>query len=379
MPGSVSPGAPPIVAQGRLLAFRTDSATGPREIDYRFALPVLIHGQTLELAADLGATGSTLTDAAIDRIRIPHWYSAATRVDTLPWRNGVAPPRDSTASVTITHSDTTFQYFGDFEPSVVLDSLRAGTAREDSVVFAYESPAETMRPFDGLIGRDILSAFDLVFDLPARSLQLYARSNPPRPDARPSWLPRGVTAEDCVAAKVVRHMGMDSTLDDDERKQIATAPFKRMWNQEELQLPLLVNGHRLDGLFDSGNDMTIINWAEANALGITRASPSVRPYSSGSLIAFSFNAQPKPATADSAATRYRDSTFIVAGVALQIGRQRLPADSVYISDPSFSDFPGYTTKPLINVGWWPFRDRVVYFSYSTRHICVSGSRRTRNN
>jgi hypothetical protein len=136
-------------------------------LNSRFGVPVSVHGHTILLMADLGADVSGLTIPAFDSIRVPGMSTRATRVVTLVRGNGRTPVLDSTADYTITIGDTIRQYWGDVDPAVI-DSVRIGTMVETKVAIPFEF-GDTMRPLDGLIGRDLLASFDLELDtLPRR-------------------------------------------------------------------------------------------------------------------------------------------------------------------------------------------------------------------
>jgi hypothetical protein len=67
--------------------------------------------------------------------------------------------------VTILRGDSLFEYWGDFEPHI-MDSVRFAGTRQDSLLIGDEVAAITLSPFAGLVGRDLLSQFDLEFDMP---------------------------------------------------------------------------------------------------------------------------------------------------------------------------------------------------------------------
>ena len=357
-----SAAGPGLVAEGTLELFvQPDSGTKADERDYRFALPVEIHGHTFQFIADHGAQ-TMITDATVDAAHLPHQFAAATRADTLVGR---ARARHSSANATIARGDSVFEYWGDFGKPWTIDSLRIGRSRQDTVMVMGEAAAASLRPFGGLIGRDILSQFDLDVDVAARSLRLYSRAEQTI-DQNPPWLPRGMTAVDCVRAPVVEHFGMDSaSMDSVDLTETKFNPGRRMWNEEELMLPLTVNGRSIDGHFDSGGGETIMNWAAARELGLTRQSASVTAAPSGTYLLFSFHPIARATALDSA--NYR-----AAGITFQLGGRTLPRDTVVISDVTFTDFPDFKTKPQILVGLRHFRENTLFLSYSTSRICVGG-------
>jgi hypothetical protein len=364
--------APALIAEGRLRPFQgSDRPDQDAALAYgRFGIPIAIHGRTIEVVADHGSNASMLTDAATERLGLPHWLSGAARTDTSVGSAGPRPRRDSAAEVTVTRGDTVVRYWGVPDPRP-LDSLRIGTVRQDSVLLAFELPAADLDPFDGLIGRDFLSLFDLLFDLPAGTLRLYQRSPAHSGGQPPEWLPDGLTRGDCIPALVLRHT-MDTTgFGEEAVRELRNNPAKRIWEQEDIQLPIRVNDRPINGMFDSGSGATSINWAEARVLGIGRNDPRVHAYMAGGLRMFAPTRPPPGSTVRGSG----DSTFEVSGLALQIGRERLPADTIFISDPDFVDSPNYATVPMISIGLRQVRDYQLFLSYSTGFVCVSRAQR----
>jgi hypothetical protein len=362
------PAGPGLVAQGSLVLWVAPDSGTPADVRlYRFTLPVEIHGRVFQFVADHGAQ-SIISDSAIGALQLPHRFARATRADTLVRRAGIMPAQHPTASVVISRGDSTFEYWGDFDPPWFIDSLRIGASVQDKVMFVSEAVAASLHPFDGLVGRDILTQFDLEFNIPDRALRLYKRAGGGSAQM-PRWLPAGMTAADCVSGRVVRHLGTDTTgMDSADVAETSTNPVKRMWDEEEIMLPLAMNGRPLDGNFDSGSGESIINWAAARSLGLTPHSPTVTPISSGSYALFSFHQVAHSAAIDT--MNYR-----AAGVTLKLGNRELPRDSVVISDLTFVDYADFTTKPLILVGLRHFRDNVLFLSYSTGKVCVGDRRK----
>jgi hypothetical protein len=327
--------------------------------DVRFVLPMDIHGRVFRMLVDHGSTVTLLTDSTIERLGLPHWYATATRIDTVVKRGATPLTRDITADVTILRGDSLFEYWGDFEPHI-MDSVRFAGTRQDSLLIGDEVAAITLSPFGGLVGRDLLSQFDLEFDMPAHTIRLYPRAI----DARSS-VPPGMRASDCTPAIMIPHAGVDTTaLDSTDKAELQSKSGKRLWDEQELRLPLVVNGHRLEGMFDSGSGLTIMNWSAARALGLTPTSAGVRPITSGRLTTFSYRFDRTPAAPDTG------TNHSVTGLAFRIGNRTLAADSVIISDPTFGDFPDVKTRPLILVGLRHFRDYVLLISYSTQSVCM---------
>jgi hypothetical protein len=304
-----------------------------------------------------------LTDAAIDRTGLKHWYTGAEKIDTTVMRPGVTLPADSTVEATLTRGDTVFRFWGVPDPEP-LDSMRIGASRQDTVVFAMELPAGTLAGFDGLLGRDILSQFDLFFDLARGRLQLFQRTAGVAAGAPPPWLPAGLSRGDCVAGRTRTHMSVDTTgFGEDGRRELARNPLRRLWEQEEIQLPLVIDGKAIDAMFDSGAGSTDMNWVEARAIGFTRGAGNVHAYRSGGSRAIIRNAA-KLDAAD-------DSMFAVANVPVQLAGHAFAADTLLITDPDFADAANFQADPMINVGLHLLAGRKLFLSYSTGFVCVS--------
>lgn len=360
----VAPTEPAIVAEGQLLAYQGSDSDFTALAYGRFGIDVTIHGRTVRMMADHGSSGSMITDAAIDRLQLHHWYDGASRVDTLVRHAGAEMPPDSTAEMSFTRGDTIFEYWGVPDPEAI-DSMRLGTSLQDSVLMPLEVPSAGLAPFDGLIGREILSQFDLLFDLPAGRVRLFERSRTVVPGQPPAWLPAGLARRDCIEAQVARHT-MDTTgMGNELRKN----PVKRFWEQEEIKLPIDIDGRAIDAMFDSGAGHTTMNWALARAIGITRESPRVHAYMAGGARLITINA--RHSSGDSTSAGYADSSFTVTGLSLRVGRTRLAADTVFISDPDFADSPNAATEPMINIGLRHVRALRLFFSYSTGFVCLA--------
>jgi hypothetical protein len=176
-----------------------------------------------DLPVDYGANGSALTERALALLRLPDPFARATRVEKTLIRPGVKPVLDATANAYTQSGDTITQYWGDFDP-LFIDSIRIGMSLQPHVMIpnAFSS---TTYSFDALIGRDMISQFDVEFDGPARAVRFYQRYAAPK-DSAPPWLPRGLRAEDCTRAAVVGPRAMPRAepsdtagMSDDERRR----------------------------------------------------------------------------------------------------------------------------------------------------------------
>ena len=360
-----SPGRPDPVTTGKLVPCPSEEQLASSErADECFAFSVEIDGRPFRFVADHGATLSMLTNSAAKALGLADQFAQATRVDTLVAHGGVKPARDSSADYVAERGDTTIEYWGDFEP-LRLDSIRLGRSVQRDLLIPFEVQPGTIGPFDGLLGREVLSQFDLEVEVPRGVLRLYPRSAP-RSDGDPLWLPNGLSARDCVPAVVIRHDAFPDTmkLDSEFVHGIDTIPaVRRLWNEEQLKLPIVANGRRIDAELDTGMNQTIMNWAAARLLGLDRNSPTLRPDGVGGLTALAFKAQIQPG-ADT-------MNYQVAGIILRLGRRTLPADTVIISDLSFVDFPRFLTEPLMLVGLRHLRNDLLFVSYSSRKVCIA--------
>lgn len=284
------PAAPRLVAEGTLY---------PGVDDTLFGVPVVIRGHTFTFALDHGSNASVVSDGAMDSLHTPRRYAHATRVVTLTRHHpGEVLAVDSTANVIVGDGDAVTEYWGDFPP-VVFDSVRVGRSLQRDFHFAGEQPDSAFAPFQGLFGRDLMSQFDLEFDVTARKVRLYERVPPSRVarDNLPPWLPSGMNARDCVEAHVIPSelkVRFDSVMREaakeaiaqgtdtsggaaEARRGVIAAIGEQLWNGEQMLLPIELNGQTVLAEFDSGIDETTINWPEAAQLGITRTSAGVYP------------------------------------------------------------------------------------------------------
>jgi hypothetical protein len=240
----------------------------------------------------------------------------------------------------------------------MIDSLKIGTSLQKHVYFADELAKGSLRPFDGVLGRDLLSQFDLEFNVPARAVRLYARSGPARLGEPPQWLPNGLSRENCFAVNVLqsplrRRIGSmpdTTTMDEADRRdrRAFLAQWDRLLEQTELEVPVVANGHRINATFDSGRASTVVNWPAAGLLGFTRGSPQLRME-----------------------TDPPDTTYFTPTLELRVAGRPLASERIDISELEFVDSPDAKKKPMMVVGWRQMHDRVVFLSHSTGMVCIS--------
>jgi hypothetical protein len=331
----------PVVAEGKLVTFTATTTDGRFDIEQgRFGIPVVIHGRAILLLVDHGSNRTLLTDAGADSARVRHFFAGATKTTTHEKRPGIKFVLDSTADVTVTSGFVVKQYWGEFEP-VVLDSLRIAASLHLDIALTTEIDGSYWRPFLGILGRDLLTEFDLEFNVRARVVRLYERPGT-------SALPRGWRREDCAPARVVFGEQPDTaSMDETDRQQVLSRWGRRIWQTSDMELPLTIQGKAFAGMFDSGAYETMMNWTAARALGLDRSSPGVRAV---------------PTT--------EDTTYVASGLGIRLGGRPLRTVPVKITDEFFSAYPDFETKPLVLIGLSSVEDRALLLAYSAGLACV---------
>jgi predicted aspartyl protease len=130
--------------------------------DHLMYVPAHINGHRLRLLVDTGSERTTLTEAAAARLRLPHIVQYVTRTFGVA---GMSASRD----LAVPGIDLGGAHFP-------VDRVAVGRFALDH----FSGPR-----IDGLLGADILLAFDMDIDLPAHQLTLYQVRD--CPDARPPW------------------------------------------------------------------------------------------------------------------------------------------------------------------------------------------------
>ena len=194
------------------LVWRADLPIDPRE--NLIFVPVQFNDQPATMVMDTGAERTTLTEAAVTRLRLPRDL------------------RHATNTIGIGGASASYQ--------ALLDGFAVGVFHlpvERVAVGTFALPdIGDIRP-DGLLGADILLAFDLDIDLPNRRLTIYrARSCP---DARPPWTFPYHSVDDVT-----------------------------MW-RDRLMLPLTVNGVTGKAILDTGAQRTVLRPEFAAQAGVT--------------------------------------------------------------------------------------------------------------
>jgi predicted aspartyl protease len=107
------------------------------------------------------------------------------------------------------------------------------------LVASINTPSIFLGPLDGVLGADMLSNFDVDLDLPHHRLVFYKRQS--SPNATPAW-----------------------------SKSWATIAAGRS-RSDHLFFPVQLDGRRIDALFDSGAQVSVLSAGAARALGVTDA------------------------------------------------------------------------------------------------------------
>ncbi len=244
---------------------------------------------------------------------------------------------------------------------LILDSLWIGKSLQlrapVEAVNADESVTYAEYGTNGLLGRNVLQRYDLEFNFPEGRFRMY---QPPGGGVRrssPPWLPPGMTDANCAR-------GQEDTTAVSFSGSSAPRPMHSV-SASGVGLALLVNGHPIAGAFDSGNNVTVMNWAEARVLGLTPTSPLVQRG------AFAKNAFPDHPTAAS-----------VEGVTVRLAGQTLAAEPIVIDDEWIAftreepvDSPSLR-EPAIVVGLDAFKDRVLFLSHTSGMACVIAPKRS---
>jgi predicted aspartyl protease len=193
----------------------------PLEVHNRLlVVPAGINGKWVKLLVDTGAERTVLSADAVERLGLERDEKTVTRSTGV---GGVYTAHDAII------------------PGLVLGGVRFPVSHVSVGQFRF-GPGLTA---DGLLGSDVLLAFDLDIDVPGRTLTLYR----PRlcPDVQPPW----------------------------------NQPFERVPGvkalRDRLLIPLELDGVSGMGILDTGAQATTIGLSMANRLGLTQAAMTGDP------------------------------------------------------------------------------------------------------
>src|SRR5271154_5296273 len=179
---------------------------------------LLANGKPVTLLLDTGAASTILTPAAAQRI-------------------GARPPRIEFQRSVGGFGGSTLQ-----TNEVELRSFSVGGMAipwRRLLVASVNSPSTFLGPLDGVLGADVLSSFDVDLDLPHHRMAFYKRQS--CPSAAPAW-----------------------------SGPYATIAVGRSRN-DHLFFPVQLDGRRLDALFDSGAQLSVLSAGAMRAFGVSEA------------------------------------------------------------------------------------------------------------
>ncbi len=202
------------------LVWRADLPIEPR--DNLIFVPTMFNDQPATLLMDTGAERTTLTEAAVTRLRLRRDLHNLTNTV------GVGGPSASYAALPNDFAIGVFR--------LPVEQVKVGT---------FPLPEIGGVQPDGLLGADILLAFDLDIDLAARRLTIYRAR--PCADARPPW--------------TVPYSSVDGMT---------------MW-RDRLVVPLAVNGVQGQAVLDTGAQRSVIRPEFAARAGVTPAMLAADP------------------------------------------------------------------------------------------------------
>jgi hypothetical protein len=251
---------------------------------------------------------------------------------------------------------------------------------------SLESADPAMAEYSGILGLDVISQFDLEYNEAARRFRMYAPIVGAKSGRPPPWLPDGLTPADCIRADTVGARMLVS-FDSSDGPHPSWADTLRRLNQlrrsgdlqtlqeRDFKVPVVVNGHLIWGPFDSGSNITMMNWAAAHAIGLV-PHVAVEGDTSG-LACYRATTFAKCYEAKWGAYNPTPGAMWAEDSAkLQVSGRRL-ADvpiSVFENWPFPTDFFGPHAAPHFALGVDAFRDRVLFLSYSTGMVCVGEPR-----
>jgi predicted aspartyl protease len=260
----------------------------------RFSAPVLIERQTLPMLIDTGAQRAAISPAMADRLKLPQDSSLSFRSVGIAGPGREQHPRIAGA---VTFGATTWSSY----PLQTSDVVRPEQAGEPG------APV-------GLIGADMLSAYDIEIDFPGRVLTFY-------------------TAAGCTGAFVPWARPYD-------RLTPEPAPA------DMFVIPVMLNGRRLRALLDTGSNASSLSLAAAAGAGAGRAA----------LEADARAAYVGAGGVTVGARGHRFGTFSIGKAAFRNVR-------IAVQDRDFAPF-----DMLLGVDF--LRSRRVWLSYATRQVFI---------
>ncbi len=185
-----------------------------------WTLPVAINGTPLRLILDTGAERTMLTEAAVTRLAMARDKQHQTRTFAF---GGVSATQDALV--------TSFAIGGAYLP---VPSVTVGN-------FALPAMAgpDGAVPVDGLLGADVLSAFDVDLDARSGRLTLYRARN--CPDAGPPWTEPAVSLGEATLSR------------------------------DRLLVPMALDGVGGIATLDTGAQRSVVSDRLAAAVGVTQA------------------------------------------------------------------------------------------------------------
>lgn len=178
-------------------------------------VPVTLNGVTRPMVLDTGGAITQLSRATVEDLGLPMRRSSATAYDI----NGRVS-----------------RHF-----AMVRDFGFGDLHRSDAALMVWPDPT---RPFAGELAQDMLQPYDVDVDFTSGKLRMYAKDHCPGPA---DWTP---------AARVPMH--------------------NRGWH---LHIPVMLDGHLYDAIFDTGSRHTIMRLPAAQRdFGLSADSPGMQPY-----------------------------------------------------------------------------------------------------
>ncbi|CEF40553.1 hypothetical protein ASN_1182 [Acetobacter senegalensis] len=190
---------------------------------------------TLGTLPVLNATGSPIVEVTLNG------QKAAMIVDTGASVSMVSRKAAHDYKLTALSGDVSIQGVGGLVQSSLFQvpSMGLGSAKARNVVlvdtprvFGYINTV----PVVGLFGGDFLKAYEVVFDLPAHTINLYQTNGCSSPT--PMW-----------------------------DGPVSSLSFQRI-GRSHIEVPLELNGHKIDAVLDSGSSMTVILPRQAHHAGV---------------------------------------------------------------------------------------------------------------